>query len=102
MRMNNRSLNYLAIYIYEQGLLPEVTNGSYMEIQMFHIDIGTKKVSVKEQRNHKLTSSKGLTLCKKKPSTFVSSPPGLGFPMYKIELSRWRHPQSPAVLMYAF
>jgi hypothetical protein len=91
--MNNRSLNHLAFYIYEQGLLPQVPNGGYMAIQIFHTE--TKKT-------HKLTSSKGLTICKKKPSTFVSSPPGLGAPIYKIEFSLWKYPQSPDVLMYAF
>ena len=51
---------------------------------------------------NKLTISRGVTLCRKKPSTPIWSPPGLECPMYKIELSWWKYPQSPPLLTYAF
>ena len=70
-----------------------------MEIQRFLIDIGG---NCQHRTINKLTISRGLTLCRKKPSTPIWSPPGLGCPMYKIELSRWKYPQSPPVLTYAF
>jgi len=51
---------------------------------------------------NKLTISRGVTLCRKKPSTPIWSPPGLECPMYKIELSWWKYPQSPPLLTHVF